>query len=74
MQFRLVDFDRQLNSNAMERFNIEQISQFLTVEKVGICSADHREVREGTDFWGDTETISGMTISTTTTTTRLNLQ
>lgn len=54
----------------MERFTFEQIQQFMHVAKETICSVDNMEMRDSGKFWDDVDTISSMTISTTTTTTR----
>ncbi|GGG73788.1 hypothetical protein GCM10007415_01430 [Parapedobacter pyrenivorans] len=58
----------------MKRFSNELLDKFLKLEKETLCSADHRALREGDGFWGDGDTISGMTISTTTTTTKMALK
>jgi len=49
----------------MDNFNANQIEQFLQVEKLVIGSADHYEIAQRENFWGDDkDTISGITITT----------
>lgn len=49
----------------MDKFNAYQIEQFLQIEKQVIGSADHYEIANRENFWGeDKDTISGITITT----------
>lgn len=57
----------------MEKFNVYQIEQFLNLEREVLSSADHMEVANRGNFWGDHEddTISSMTITTSMTSGRI---
>lgn len=56
----------------MEMLNKNQIEQFLHIEREVVQSADHVDVANRDRLWwiGDQETISGLTITTSMTTTR----
>ncbi len=50
----------------MEKFNANQIEQFLFIGKEVTGSADHIEVLNRDNFWGDHgDTVSGITLTTT---------
>lgn len=50
----------------MEKFNVNQIEQFLQIEKEVIGSADHHELANNENVFGDdVDTVSGITITTT---------
>lgn len=49
----------------MEKFNAKQIEQFLQIEREIIGSADHHEIANRGNIWGeDGDTVSGITITT----------
>jgi len=49
----------------MEKFNANQIEQFLQIEKEVTGSADHHEIVNKGNIWGeDVDTVSGITITT----------
>ncbi|MEC3880603.1 hypothetical protein [Parapedobacter sp. 10938] len=50
----------------MEKLTIEQIEQYLRVDKEIICSVNHQQTREGQPLWGE-DTSSSITFTTTTT-------
>lgn len=58
----------------MEMLNKNQIERFLQIEREVVCSADHVDVANRDKlWWTEEETISGLTITTSMTTTKLGV-
>jgi len=53
----------------MKELTKNQIDQFLKIEKEVVASADHIEVSNSGNLWGENETVHTITLTTSMTTT-----